>query len=146
MTFRGMVICLSLFLGWKRGFKHWKINRRNNRLSTDEEIRKVLNDRDIEILRKRFLCSLKDMDGGGNRYFNFTQVYEQMGLGAFNLPLAMRIVIQDYLLPQEPIQIENDQVRITEKGRHRCDQFRHTDELEWKETMKRLDRYSPHGK
>ena len=102
-------------------------------MSTDDEIRKILNGRDIEIL-----CALNDMDGGGNRHFDFLQVYEQMGLGAFNLPLAMRVVIQDHLLPQKLIQIDNDQVRITDKGRHRCKQFRHTDELQWKETMKRL--------
>jgi hypothetical protein len=111
-------------------------------MSTDDEIRKILGGRDIEILRKRFLCALNDMDGGGNRHFDFPQVYEQMGLGAFNLPLAMRVVIQDHLLSQKLIQVDNDQVRITDKGRHRCNQFRHTDELEWNETMKRLGELS----
>ena len=82
------------------------------------------------------------MDGGVNRHFDFSQVYERRGLGAFNLPLAMRVVIQDHLLPQKLIQIDNDQVRITDKGRQRCNQFRHTDELEWKETMKRLGELS----
>jgi len=59
-------------------------------MSTDDEIRKILGGRDIEIL-----CALNDMDGGGNRHFDFLQVYEQMGLGAFNLPLER----QDRLLP-----------------------------------------------
>jgi hypothetical protein len=36
----------------------------------------------------------------------------------------------------------NDQVMITDKGRHRREQFRHTDELEWKETPKRLGKLS----
>jgi hypothetical protein len=54
----------------------------------------------------------------------------------------MRVVIQDHLLPQKLIQIDNDQVRITDKGRHRCNQFRHMDELEWNETMKRLGELS----
>lgn len=40
-------------------------------VETDDEIRKILNDTDIERLRKRFLCSLKDMDNGANRYFEF---------------------------------------------------------------------------
>ncbi len=111
-------------------------------MSTDDEIGKILNGRDIEILRKRFLCALNDIDGGGNRHFDFLQVFEQMGLGAFNLPLAMRVVIQDHLLPQNLIQVDNDQLKITDKGRHRCDQFRHTDELEWKDTMKRLGELS----
>ena len=111
-------------------------------MSADDQIRKILNGTDIEILRKRFLCGLNDMDGGGNRHFDFPQVYEQVGLGAFNLPLAMRVVIQDHLLPQKLIQIDNDQVRITDKGRHRCEQFRHRDELQYKETMKRLGELS----
>lgn len=115
-------------------------------MTTDDQIRKILNEEDIERLRNRFLCTLKDMDGGGNRFFNFAQVYEQMGLGGYNLPLAMRVVIPDYLLSKQLVQVDNDQVRITEKGKHRCDQFRHTDEFEWKQTMKRLDPYSPHGK
>ena len=52
-------------------------------MSTDDEIRKILNGDDIERLRKRFLCALKDMEGGGNRYFKFPQVYERMGLGGY---------------------------------------------------------------
>jgi hypothetical protein len=107
-------------------------------MSTDDEIRMILNSRDIEILRERFLCAINDMDGGENRHFDIPQVYEQMGLSAFKLPLALSVVIQDQLLPRKLIQIHNDQVRITDKGRHRCEQFRHTDELEWKETVKRL--------
>jgi hypothetical protein len=111
-------------------------------MSTDDEIRMVLSGRDIEMLRERFLCALSDMDAGGNRHFDFPQVYEQMGLSALRLPLGMRVVIQDELLPQKLIQIHNDQVMITDKGRHRCEQFRHTDELEWKETVKRLGKLS----
>ena len=78
------------------------------------------------------------MDGGENRDLDFSQVYEKRGLSALKLPSAMRLVIQDQLLPRRLIQIVNDQVRITDKGRHRCEQFRHTDELEWKETVKRI--------
>jgi hypothetical protein len=57
-------------------------------METDEEIRKILNDTDIERLTKRFLCSLKDMDNGANKYFELNQIYEQMGLAAiiFLLP------------------------------------------------------------
>jgi hypothetical protein len=40
-------------------------------VEADYEIRKILNDTDIERLRKRFLCFLKDMDNGVNRYFEF---------------------------------------------------------------------------
>ncbi|MFL6472992.1 MAG: hypothetical protein ACJ704_09900 [Nitrososphaeraceae archaeon] len=108
----------------------------------DDEIRKILNDEDIERLRKRFLCSLKDMDNNANNSYDFDQVYDRMGLGGYTLPLAMRIVIQDYLLPQGLIQIDGERVRITETGRHRCDQFRHTDDQEWRETMRRMDRYA----
>ena len=54
----------------------------------------------------------------------------------------MDLVIQDQLLPQKLIQIHNNQVRITDKGRHRCEQFRHTDELEWNETVKKLGKLS----
>ena len=111
-------------------------------MSTDDEIRMVLSARDIEILRERFLCALSDMDGGGNQHSDFPQVYEQMGLTAFRLPLGVRVVIQDHLLPQKLIQIHNEQVRITDKGRHRCEQFRHTNESEWKETVKRLGKLS----
>jgi|GEM_PF-5147199 len=106
-------------------------------MTTDGEIRRALNERDIELLRKRFLCTLSDMDSGRNMRFRFAQVYEQMGLGAFNLPLAMRVVIQDNLLSQGLIRIYDDEVQVTDKGRARCEQIRHTDELEWKETMKR---------
>ena len=108
-------------------------------MSTEDEIRLILNGRDIEIFMERFLCALNDIDGGGNRHFDFAQVYEHMG---FKLPSAMDLVIQDQLLPQKLIQIHNNQVRITDKGRHRCEQFRHTDELEWKETVKKLGKLS----
>jgi hypothetical protein len=71
----------------------------------DDEIRRILNDRDIEILRKRSLCAIKDMDDGKNMRFEFRQVYHQMGLDRYNLLFALRVVIQDHLLPQELIQI-----------------------------------------
>jgi len=107
-------------------------------MSTDDEIRMTLNGRDIEIFKERFLCALNDMDSVANRHFDFPQVYEQMELSSFRLPPAMDMVIQDQLLPQGLIQIHNHQVRITDKGRHRCEQFSHTNDLEWKETVKRL--------
>jgi hypothetical protein len=107
-------------------------------MSTVDEIRMTLNGRDVGIFIESFLCTLNDIDGGGNRHLDFPQVYEQMGLSALKLPLAMRLVIQDQLLPRRLIQIHDDQVRITDKGRHRCEQFRHTDELEWKEIVKRI--------
>lgn len=115
-------------------------------MSTADEIRTTLNDRDIELLWKRFLCALNDMDSGENPYFNFIRVYEQMGIRGYVLPLSMLVVVQDKLLPQKLILIENDQVRITEKGRRTCEQFRHTDQLEWEETMRRLDGLLTHGK
>ena len=108
-------------------------------MTTDEDIRKELNDKDIERLTRRFLCALKDMDGRENRFFNFRQVYEETGIRGYDLPLSMLVVVQDKLLPQKLIQIDNAQVRITEEGRRTCDQFRHTDKSEWEETMKRLD-------
>jgi hypothetical protein len=43
-------------------------------MSTDDEIRMILNGRDIEILRERFLCALNDMDGVENRHFDFPQL------------------------------------------------------------------------
>jgi predicted methyltransferase len=110
-------------------------------METDEEIRKILNDTDIDRLRKRFLCFLKDMDNGANNHYEFNQIYEQMGLSGYNLPLAMRIVIQNFLLSQELVEIDGDRVKITEKGRHRCDQFRQTDDYDWNDTMNKMDRY-----
>jgi hypothetical protein len=115
-------------------------------MTTDDEIRSILNDTDTDRLRKLFLCALKDMNGTEDHYVNFSQVYEQMGFRGYNLPFAMRVVIQDILLPQAVIQIKNDQVLITEKGRHRCDQFRHTDEYEWKETLTGWCKGSPRCK
>jgi hypothetical protein len=58
----------------------------------DDEIRRILNDRDIEILRKRFMCALKERDGGKNMRFEFQQVYGQMRFG-YDPPLALRVVI-----------------------------------------------------
>jgi hypothetical protein len=110
-------------------------------MTTDDEIRRILNDKDVEIIRNRFLCALKDLDENRNRSVEFSRVYEKMGLKAYNLPLAMSTIIQDYLLPQNLIEIDDDKVKITDKGGHRCDQIRHTHELEWKETMNRLNRY-----
>ena len=112
------------------------------RTPSDDEIRKILNYDDIERLRKRFLCSLKDMDNNANNSYEYNQVYDRMGLGGYDLPLAMRIVIQDYLLPQQLIEADDERVKITDKGRHRCDQFRHTDDEEWKQTMDKMDRYA----
>jgi hypothetical protein len=82
---------------------------------SDEEISKVLNDTDIEILRKRFLCSLKDIDNNVNNSYDFNQVYYAMGLGGYNLPLAMCVVIREYLLPQDLITMEGERVRITDR-------------------------------
>jgi hypothetical protein len=69
-------------------------------MTSDDEIRRILNDVDIDRLRRRFLCCLKDMDNDANKNFEFHQIYEEMELGGYNLPLAIRIVIKDFLLPQ----------------------------------------------
>jgi hypothetical protein len=106
---------------------------------SDSEIRKILNDDDIERLRKRFLCSIKDMDNDPNNSYEYKQVYDRMGLGRYNLPLAS-IVIRDYLLPQQLIEDNGERVKITDKGRHRCIQLRHTNDVEWKQTMDKMNR------
>ncbi|HEY7570721.1 MAG TPA: hypothetical protein VH796_05065 [Nitrososphaeraceae archaeon] len=62
-----------------------------------------------------------------------------MGLGGYNLPLAS-IVILDYLLPQQLIEDDGERVKITKKGRHRYDQFGHTDKVEWKQTMDKMNK------
>jgi hypothetical protein len=49
-------------------------------MTTDDQIRKILNEEDIERLRNRFLCTLKDMDGGGNRFFNFAKFMNKWDL------------------------------------------------------------------
>ena len=67
------------------------------------------------------------MDNGSGNYFELNQIYEQMGLNGYNLPLAMRVVTKDYLLSQALVETKNETVKITEKGSHRCDQFRQTD-------------------
>ncbi|HEY7570722.1 MAG TPA: hypothetical protein VH796_05070 [Nitrososphaeraceae archaeon] len=43
---------------------------------SDSEIRKILIDDDIERLRKRFLCSIKDMDNDANYSYEYNQVYD----------------------------------------------------------------------
>lgn len=53
-----------------------------------------------------------------------------LATGGYNLPLAMRVVIKDYLLSQGLVETKDETVKITEKGKHRCDQFRQTDDYD----------------
>jgi hypothetical protein len=62
-------------------------------MSTDDEIRKILGGRDIEILRKRFLCALNDMDGGGGLVFTISEG----GMG----PFVYRIAPPDQLVSRK---------------------------------------------
>jgi hypothetical protein len=121
--------------------KYYPATNMGTTMPPDDEIHKILNDDDIERLRKRFLCSLKDMDNDANNSYEYNQVYDRMGLGGYNLPLAS-IVIRDYLLPQQLIEDDGERVKITIRGRNKCDQFRHTDDYEWKQTMDKMDRYA----
>ena len=106
---------------------------------TDDELRRLLNENEIELLRNTFLRTLKDMQAN-EESIAFSAVFEKMGLGVYNLPVAMRIIIQDNLLPQGLIEVTNDKVKITDKGKRRCDQIRQTDETMWQETLKRLSK------
>jgi hypothetical protein len=72
--------------------------------------------------------------------FRFTEVYDRMGLGTYYLPLAMRVIIEEHLLPQQLIEITNERVRITNTGRLRCEQIRRIAYAEWQETLRRLHR------
>jgi hypothetical protein len=53
----------------------------------------------------------------------------------------MRVVIKDYLLSQGLVETKDETIKITEKGSHRCDQFRQTDDYDWNDTMNKMDRF-----
>jgi hypothetical protein len=40
-------------------------------------------------------------------------VYEKMGLCAYNLPLAMQFIIQEYLIPRQEVEVVDNKVKLT---------------------------------
>jgi hypothetical protein len=75
---------------------------------SDEQLRRFLNERDIQLLKDEFLCALNDMQHIDSENFRFTEVYDRMGLGTYYLPLAMRVIIEEHLLHQQLIEITNE--------------------------------------
>jgi hypothetical protein len=77
-----------------------------------QELRKVLNQRDIDLLTERFLSTLKNLQLGSNPV-ELSRVYEKMELGAYNLPIAMQFILQEYLIPRQAVEVIDNKVRIT---------------------------------
>ena|SRR2546425_9968233 len=95
-------------------------------MTTGGDIRKELNDKDIDRLTRRFLCALKDMDGKENRYFNFRQVYEEtarsQSLWLFKISCCHRnlyklIMIRSGLQKKVNVHATNLDILINQNGR-----------------------------
>jgi len=76
---------------------------------------------------------------------DLSQVYKRIeleleGSSYYILPEAMQPIHQNYLQPQGLIEVVNcNKVRITDKGRRRCEQITRTNQALWQETVRRLN-------
>lgn len=79
----------------------------------ESEIRSVLTQRDRGLLCINFLKVLKDFN---RDYLSLNEIYDKMNINAFNLDSVMPIVIGDYLVPYDLIEIKENNARITNQG------------------------------
>ena len=100
---------------------------------------KTLNEEDRYRLEENFLIELKKLDRGNNRQdeFPIDFVFESMGLKAYSEQLAP---ITAYSLKEKNlISINNDFVKITEKGWNEATRIEKERFETWKKTMSRLN-------
>jgi hypothetical protein len=115
-------------------------------LTIIDEVNWILKEKDIEILRNVFLFTINDIQQqeSSKEAVELSQVYKRMELelegSSYNiLPEAMHPIHQNYLQPQGLIEVVNcNKVKITDKGRRRCEQITRTDQALWQETVRRL--------
>lgn len=109
---------------------------------TDEDIRRILDEDDIERLVKGILVTLREMTDSEHReYFTLAEVYDKMSLYAYH-KRVMDLVCKDHLIPHGLVDSHNNQIKITSKGRHRVDQIKNADNVLWRETLERLGKLS----
>src|SRR5689334_9321222 len=68
----------------------------------EEEVRRIMTADDIIKLTERLLLSLCEMERLRNvASFALTDVYEQMNFHGYNLELAMPVILDDNIVPQQ---------------------------------------------
>jgi hypothetical protein len=126
--------------------------RRKNKIKERtivDELNWILKEKDIEILRNLFLFTLNDIQQqqkSNKEPVELSEVYKRMELELgegcccyYNLPIDIQPIYQNYLQPQGLIEVVNcNKVKITDKGRRRCEQITRTDQALWQETVRRL--------
>jgi hypothetical protein len=86
--------------------------------SHNGETRRILSNVDKALLIKNFLLTLNEISGDSRDIkVPLTNIYDKMSLGAFNLPLVMPIILDDYLLLYGLVEQDSDRVLITDYGR-----------------------------
>lgn len=82
---------------------------------SSDDVRRILNERDIAILCKSCLTTLSRY-GTSDKALPISKLYGMMGLNAFNLEIAMPVIFEDYLTPNKLVMIDNQRIKITNKG------------------------------
>jgi len=118
-------------------------------LTSVDELNWILKQKDIEILRNLFLFTLNDIQQqkSNKESVELSEVYKKMALELgegcccyYNLPVDMQPIHQNYFQPQGLIEVADcNKVRITDKGRRRCEQITRTNQALWQETVRRLN-------
>jgi hypothetical protein len=104
---------------------------------SSEQLRKILNNQDIELLTERFLSTLKDLQSGSDPV-ELSRVYEKMGLGAYNLPIAMQFIIQEYLIPRRAVKVIDNKVKITPKGETHPERMTDVDDKSMEKILQKI--------
>jgi hypothetical protein len=107
----------------------------------EDEVRRILTPTDITRLVERLLHTLCEMERRRNvRSFILNDVYQEMDFHGYNLELAIPVILEDNIIPQQLAQVNEDNITLTEKGRQRCQQIQQRNEWEWHDTLERLNR------
>ena len=108
---------------------------------TEEEVRRILTANDIIKLVERLLLTLCEMERLRNvASFDMNDVYEQMNFHGYNLDMAMPVIINDNIVPQQLARVHGTNISLTDNGRQRCSEIQRRNEWEWHETLKRINR------
>jgi hypothetical protein len=87
------------------------------------EIKRILSRKDNAMLCREFLKVLNEIAGDNNNWVQLHDVIDKMTLRAYNLEFVIPLIIDDYLVPNQLLEQDNDRVRITFHGRKTLEQI-----------------------
>ena len=99
-----------------------------------EDVRRVLNERDIALLSKEFLLTLSKLDKPLSNGVLLDDIYKAMSLNAYNLQKVIPFILNDYLIPYKLVELHDDKVKLTLSGRQILPKIDLVD-ISWKEIL-----------